>query len=573
MECFIRCCWLWDIGINFFTGYVNQDGGHVMDPGLVAWRYLRKQFIFDMAVVVTDWAEVLLDGIGGFGILKTYKLFRIVRLLKLTRARDVFEDLLQLMQTEMITVWLSLSKMLILLLLVSHFLACGWYGLGRLGQHLNRRSWLDAVNETTFEARYMTSFHAAISIFFGEHVVNVDSVLERLFISTCLGFTFALQIWFVSFVTTAMTRMEIINSQRSAKFASLDRFLTSRCIHRDLIFKIHRNLHHALEMDMMAATESSIELLPLLSPPLLELLHFEMHSVTFHVHPFFNELLIRSTPTMKRICHSAASDLAAPGKEIIFETFQPPDNPCMLFVRSGKLQYDRADGEVEEITSGTLLCEAVLWTSDWIHVGTLQALTDCSFMAIDAQSIQDIAGSLYINEFCSYAAEFVSQLNQDHTCLSDVVDVGHITSSAVVAFPDMQPVIAPRGRNTKRSQASVSSDFEEADETCVCGNVFMEDAVFCRRCGVKRPCKIQETENRLFEEPETQIAKANDWIRRRFSIQSQVSRAPIMPCSFDKSKKDNKNAIVPEAWRASHHEEVDEDEEEQEEDEEEKQES
>merc|ERR1712203_1080759 len=102
-------------------------------------------------------------------------------------------------RSERLVVFAAINKMLILLVIFSHIIACLWYLVGKLGSQGSRLG-----DSHSLIQRYMQSFHSAISIFFGENVVQPRNLADRVFASVCLCFTFTLQIWFVSFITTAM---------------------------------------------------------------------------------------------------------------------------------------------------------------------------------------------------------------------------------------------------------------------------------------------------------------------------------------------------------------------------------
>jgi len=42
------------------------------------------------------------------------------------------------------------------------------------------------------------------------------------------------------------------------------------------------------------------------------------------------------------------------------------------------------------VWEGSWLCEAALWT-EWVHVGTVEAVSPCSIMVVDAQKLMQAA--------------------------------------------------------------------------------------------------------------------------------------------------------------------------------------
>merc|ERR1711920_831074 len=96
--------------------------------------------------------------------------------------------------------------------------------------------------------------------------------------------------WLVSSMTTALTRLQIISSRQSSQMSALSRFLSDKGISQDLALKLQRSAQHALREQTRNAPEESIELLALISGPLLQELHFEMRFPVLNTHPLFQVL-------------------------------------------------------------------------------------------------------------------------------------------------------------------------------------------------------------------------------------------------------------------------------------------
>merc|ERR1712061_268533 len=129
---------------------------------------------------------------------------------------------------------------LLVLMLLIHVTACIWFGI-------HNKPWSSGDNgkwtgiETSFLEQYTLSFHFVLALFVGEHIEQPKNLLERFFTTIVLVFAFVVTASFVGSLTTAMTRLQILASQRSAQFATLSRYLSDNGISRKLAMRVQRN--------------------------------------------------------------------------------------------------------------------------------------------------------------------------------------------------------------------------------------------------------------------------------------------------------------------------------------------
>eukprot|EP00747_Dinoflagellata_sp_TGD_P120603 gnl/TRDRNA2_/TRDRNA2_173279_c0_seq4.p1 gnl/TRDRNA2_/TRDRNA2_173279_c0~~gnl/TRDRNA2_/TRDRNA2_173279_c0_seq4.p1 ORF type:complete len:445 (+),score=47.94 gnl/TRDRNA2_/TRDRNA2_173279_c0_seq4:33-1367(+) len=303
-------------------------------------------------------------------------------------------------------------KIIVFMLVITHLIACGWYSLGKYCGDYVGNSWTlhHRLEHESVGERYIWSFHYAMAIFNGEHVTTPQNIYERTFTVFVLLITFVLSAWFVSSITTAMTRLQIISGQRSMQFSALNRYLINRDISRELAIKVMRNAQHALAEQKRNAPESSIELLGLISEPLQAELHFEINSPILFVHPFFQLMNEVNPGALRKICHTAVSGpLSLSQGDVLFSDLEIPVLPKMIFPVSGKLLYLRERTSPNAVTRGMWICEAVLWTS-WVHRGTLRASNESQIMSLSSQLFQSIAKTIHQEFVRTYASEFCSVL-------------------------------------------------------------------------------------------------------------------------------------------------------------------
>lgn len=433
MDWIIRIFWTLDIFVSFVTGYIDDEGCTILCPIMVAKRYIARQLHFDLTVVGIDWIQILM-GIHTVGVWKSWRILRIVRFLRLQKAKDILAYVNTYMCSERLHVIASIVKMLVILALVSHLVACLWYGLGVLSGQADEPGWRDRGRPLI--ERYMQSFHFAITIFFGEYAMEPTSLEEFIFVSACSCLTFTLQIWFVSFVTTAMTHLEIISTQRSADFSLLTHYLANNGVTQEMAMKVKHSARHALEEQERNAPEASIVLLKLMSDPLLMELHFEIYQPIIRVHPFFKCYIDINPMGMCRVCHTAMAVLSVSMGDILFTEWEVPQKPRMLFVVSGGLEYVTSTANHRKLSNSDWVSEACLWTSDWIHAGTLRAEGECRLLEIDAVKFQTCLTRFCFEPAQKYAQGFVKMISEQEV----QTDVGEYTPSfgrlLYSVFPD-----------------------------------------------------------------------------------------------------------------------------------------
>ena len=178
-----------DIVINFRTGYIDPSNLKlVYDWKLVAKNYAKGWFLVDLSSTLpVSYILYILDpqslpwravedesgqGASNLRILKILRLFRLakmLRMLKLKHLLEKYEDnefLVAFMES------ISVVKILIQLLYMSHFLACFWYLFGDMSETwlpdgtlvrgwVYRQGW--TYSELRWPSRYLTAFFHSIT--------------------------------------------------------------------------------------------------------------------------------------------------------------------------------------------------------------------------------------------------------------------------------------------------------------------------------------------------------------------------------------------------------------------------
>ena len=155
-----------DIVLNCLTAYHDPDGSLVTDRRAMALQYLKSWFFIDVVSsipvdLILEWSQIGSDGgasnLGAAKILKTSKIVKTIRLAKMARMAKLaplmerFEDTFDINRQTV-----KILKLFILLIVISHFNACGWYFIGTLEEDPNS-SWLYKANLLSLTGTQLTS--------------------------------------------------------------------------------------------------------------------------------------------------------------------------------------------------------------------------------------------------------------------------------------------------------------------------------------------------------------------------------------------------------------------------------
>jgi len=248
------------------------------------------------------------------------------------------------------------------------------------------KTWTEeqATDDMNLAEKYCLSFHWSLSALSGDtQLVLPANIYERIYATCVLFLAFVVSASYVGSITTSMTRLQIIASEQSSKLAALRRFLLDHNISRPLAVRVQRNAQHAMTEEKSKALESSVDLLKIISQPVLVEVHFEIHSRVLFNHPFMLAYSEVNPAGMRRVCHSAISMLSVHGKDVLFSDL-----------------------------------EAVLWTK-WTHRGTLRASTEARLLLLDAPKFQEVVSAFPSDHAAMYAEEYVLWLNRHSEEASD----------------------------------------------------------------------------------------------------------------------------------------------------------
>mmetsp|Transcript_104924 Transcript_104924/g.306446 ORF Transcript_104924/g.306446 Transcript_104924/m.306446 type:complete len:833 (+) Transcript_104924:62-2560(+) len=442
---FTRVFWPLDIVASFHTGVQLSDGSMELRRKLIAKRYLFSWFLPDVILIAADWMEVILDGAGKASqLMGPVRMLRLVRLLRLKKINRV---VVEKAASERSTLLFSVVNSLGAILGIAHALACAWLALGRRGQG----SWavVLGLQEDQYFEQYITALHWSLANFAGSMEVTPQNPVERCFAICSLLVGFFLASWFVSNITSSMTRLSMLASKNSMEFAVLNKFMREHGISGGLARRVQLNAKHVIAEKEQHLQEDSVELLGIVSEPLRAEVHLEIHSPGITCHPLFYRMRSSCLRAMQQLCHVGVSVVTLEEGDYAFTRGEVPSTPKMLFVLSGILEYTQDGENVTSVTCGQWASEQVLWT-DWVYHGNLQAANTCRILVLDAQTFWQVCGPGQLGrlEVGKYAGRFVQWQNSSPGARSDI-------GNGAACLWLLHEAYGDQGR--RASQASMSS--------------------------------------------------------------------------------------------------------------------
>lgn len=388
LDWFTRLFWTFDMVASCLTGFVFSDGVIEYKLSAILRRYAKTWFVPDLSMVLSDWIGYLVAGSGlGLGQLaRAIRTARAVRLLRLLRMQEVLANLTERLQSDVIEIVMQIVKLVILLVMLCHFMACFWWAVGTNG---DGTSWVKAgaFDDLSADASYLVCLLWAMSLFSGGcNNIYPETSTERMYgVAACLcSFVFLLVM--LGTLTSGLTQRHIIDGSGQRQMAALKTYSRQNSIPKNLTKRLCRSAKHAISGDL---TPDSVQLLAVISEPLKMQMHFEMYSRLLLYQPFFKDLLTEGNQLVRRICHQAMGILLLAHGDVVFEVEEEPSEPKLYLVASGALDYTDSYGEVEKVYDKCWIAEPVLWTR-WKHRGTLVAISDVKMAMLDATSFQEI---------------------------------------------------------------------------------------------------------------------------------------------------------------------------------------
>jgi hypothetical protein len=397
MDFFALFYWTANIFATLTCGYV-VNGVTVMVPRKIFVHYMKTWFIVDVLVVLPDWIVTFSRGTskrgGSVKLLRVLRLARVMRLIRLMKLKWILDAINDMLDSELMSIFTNIFKMVLLLIAINHFIATGWYAIAWENKDTDIPTWAKhhGFADASWDYKYITSFHWSITQFTPSSMhVQPQNMTERSYaigvvIFALIGFSYI-----VGSITGSLAQIRNMSSEGDQQFYQLRRFLRMNHVPLALSTRIHRYLEFAYTRRKQVMAAKDVKLLTMLSLHLQEELARAMNMPHLKVHPIFRYLEDFSMITMQRLAQTAVTRMTLAREDMLFTPSEKAS--YMYFVVSGRMFYSKGGCFGQESANPWVdrgedwIAEPVIWTATWMYLGELTASTE----SVDLAAIEPTA--------------------------------------------------------------------------------------------------------------------------------------------------------------------------------------
>lgn len=423
--------WTTNVVNTLTCGYL-QNGVTVMSPWLIFKRYLSRTIFIDLVTLVPDWVVTMVsllstgNGFQEARLLRALCAFRLTRLVRIVKLRWLMEVVRDYLDSEYASIMFEISKMMGLLLVINHVLACAWFGFSLVSVELGWNTWsannllsygIDSLEYSWIYA-YLTCLHWSLCQFTPASMeVQPANPLERGFAALTVLFALIVFSYIVGSITGSLTQLRMMSETITRETLKLRRFLRRNAVPIGLSLRIRRFVEFELKRRQQPVNQQSVGCLAVLSEQLQTELSFALVQPTLNTHALF-EALVKSNGgslLMEKASQTfEKKTLALDDWEFL------PYTPAtaMRFLLAGQLRYVRTidNGDLDPFTDESIIdpgrqwiSEAVMWVADWEYVGELSATIESHLLLISPKCILSLIDAYPIchKMLKNYANDFV----------------------------------------------------------------------------------------------------------------------------------------------------------------------
>mmetsp|Transcript_73288 Transcript_73288/g.203257 ORF Transcript_73288/g.203257 Transcript_73288/m.203257 type:complete len:639 (+) Transcript_73288:207-2123(+) len=433
--------WMFDIPLGFISGY-QRHGFIEKDLRKVVTNYIKTWFVFDIALVTLDWLMLSSEswtatkGVDAARTTKSMRMIRIVRYLRLIPgllrtnklSRLTTNMMSKLVQSQYIFLTLGIIQKILYVVVVNHYIACGWFLVGKL--FFNGTSWVDdfAHKDYTLLYLYVVSFHWSFAQFTpAPNNCHPTNLVERAYATFVLVFGLMIFSSLLASITSNFTFLRNLYAE-SFKQEMLSRQYFSKCrvplqLGSQLSACMTRNFQSRTSRGQFVV-EGDVKALASLPDALLAQLRGHVYTPVITKHPLFAEYERQHDRVLFEMCYFSMRERAVAKDEDVFNAGAVATN--VTFVNFGKFTYDIVSSPkvADGFEKGSWLSEMALWFS-WIHAGQFRSRTGGEVMLMDILKWFGIMrrhpSAVWRGQ--KYAIAFANWIDNEVGCLEYVTDL------------------------------------------------------------------------------------------------------------------------------------------------------
>eukprot|EP00927_Polykrikos_kofoidii_P079511 TRINITY_DN7628_c0_g2_i1.p1 TRINITY_DN7628_c0_g2~~TRINITY_DN7628_c0_g2_i1.p1 ORF type:complete len:688 (-),score=70.08 TRINITY_DN7628_c0_g2_i1:38-2101(-) len=335
----ITLFWTADIVAQTRTGFYRGPL-LVMDGKEVFIHYMKGWAIVDIVIVISEWFVRFFEFKDGLnsrrlsGLRVIAKLPRLLRTMKLNKLMKRLEGFFVTPSSLML---FSVLKMTLVLCVLVHLLACGWYWVGRRTE--NGWVYRDEMSESLTKEKHSAWITAALWVL-AQINGRTDqdrtrTIVERGYASLCGMISLVFMSFFVSRLTTRMIDLQQEISAVQKHTAIFERYHVRHNLSWRAIFFAKEYIKN--RKSVLSEHEEEDFVLQMLPLQMRTDFLYELRGPLIFKHPLFAIIHGSSKIAFRSICHQATKVMRCLAKEIVFEKGETCER--VLFVEKGNLCY------------------------------------------------------------------------------------------------------------------------------------------------------------------------------------------------------------------------------------------
>jgi len=359
-----------------------------------------------------------------FRLNKTLRIVRILRLLRLLRVLkglNLVSDLSDKIQSEEVQTYLNISQFLFGIVLLNHYIACCWYGVGasQVTEDMDpRESWVTRLHisrsrDADFSYLYTTALHWSLTQFTPASVEVVPAnAVERTFTIGVVMLAVLLFSSLLSSITTSMINLRKLSEEKTKQAGYVRRYITDKQVTLETGNRVVAYLrkHNYNVSSKKSLHEDQIRAFAILPDSLLAQLRCEVYLPQLLRHPFFRLARKLDEAALVPLCVSAMVEQTL---SLSQERFACGERATHMYITTSD-SFAFFLGQLEEISepvpAGAIVSEPALWVV-WEHRGRLVALAPANLMAMRAEAFQKVMVESVSHTLCrAYAQRLRRQL-------------------------------------------------------------------------------------------------------------------------------------------------------------------
>jgi len=363
--------------------------------------------------------------------------------------------------SEYVLAVMTLARLILILVIFGHYIACGWCGISLLGP--DGRTWKavlemqvlpsgDPAEEDSMAWIYFTSLHWSLTQFTPASMeVYPHNPIERIYNIVVILFAMVTFSSFVSSITNTMTHIRNIKAERTQEEATIRRFFSQASISSELASRVWWVLQQKrIHVDSRLKV-SEVRPLKRLPRHILNDVLVEVHQPVIARHPMFAWFRDVYPGVLAGICQNMLLEHSVPPGE--YFSVQGSIVTEMIFVTKGGVVYQDSD-DLEEpqcfLSEGEWACEVGLWASEFRLQGCFVAeIMACEVLALPSLRLKDLIvsrpccarvlasyGALFMRRFNSASAEAIpgNKLFNDKRVLNRIVQKCRLRAVGATTF-------------------------------------------------------------------------------------------------------------------------------------------